>query len=78
MKTLDQMAAQGQAKLQRKAAAMAAAYNGAKNRMKEHFGLTPFSGTMKTNYNAGVDDAVYHAPDPTKWRDNWIAKVSGR
>lgn len=75
MKTLEQMVAQGQAKLQRKQATMATAYNAAKERAITNYGATPFNATMKANYGSGVRDAVYIAPDPTKWATNWRAKV---
>lgn len=74
MADIASMAAKGAAKLGRKASSMASSYNAAKSRMKSHFaGL--FGPTRTANYNAGVDAATYHAPDPTKWSENWQAKM---
>ena len=77
MKSLEEMAAQGKSKLDRRVTSMASNYNAAKGRAKEHYALTPFSARIKEEYNKGVDAAVYHAPDTTKWSTNWKAKMSG-
>jgi len=75
MKTIEEMVAQGQAKLTRKAAGMTTAYNAAKERAITNYNLTPFNATMKANYGSGVRDATYHPPDPGKWARNFAAKV---
>ena len=75
--SLEQMAAKGEGKLRRKASTMAMAYNAAKTRALAHYNEQPFSASMKTAYAAGVQEAEYHAPDPAKWRANWMAKVGG-
>lgn len=74
-KSLDEMASQGRAKLERKASSMASSYNAAKSRMKSGYGNTPFGPTRKSAYNAGVDGASYRAPDPDKWASNWAEKM---
>jgi len=76
MKTLDQMVAAGQAKLQRKLTTMGTAYNAAKERAVVGYNETPFNQTMKTNYQNGIREATYVAPDPAKWARNFRAKVS--
>ncbi|KKM88907.1 hypothetical protein LCGC14_1254140 [marine sediment metagenome] len=75
--TLEQMAAKGEAKLRRKSATMATAYNASKARAISNYNALPFTASMKTAYSAGVQEAEYIAPDPGKWRTNWMAKVSG-
>lgn len=72
---LEDMATKGEGKLSRKASSMAASYNAAKSRMKAHFATVGFGPTRTGNYNREVDAAVYKAPSPTKWRENWIAKM---
>jgi len=70
------MATEGAGKLTAKAADMATSYNAAKSRMKIGYGETPFGPARKSAYNSGIDRAVYHAPDPAKWRRNWEAKMA--
>jgi len=76
MATLAEMAAQGEAKLTAKATSMGASWTASKDRMKAGYGRTPFGATWKSNFNARVDAAVYKAPDPAKWRRNWLAKMA--
>lgn len=76
MLSLSEMAAKGERKLRAKAATMGSSYSAAKSRMKTNYGATPFGSTRKAAYNAGVDAAVYHAPDPAKWSANWSAKMA--
>ena len=75
MRTLEEMGSTGRTKLTDKASTMASSYTAAKSRMKDHFAKTPFGPTRKSAYNTGVDKAVWHAPDPSTWYDNWIAKM---
>lgn len=75
MRSLDEMASQGKAKLDRKAGSMASSYNAAKGRMKTGYGNTPFGPTRKSNYGAGVDAANYRT-DNEKWLRNWRAKMA--
>jgi hypothetical protein len=70
------MVAKGQAKLAAKSASMSSSWNAAKSRMQSNYGAMPFGPTRKSNYNAGVSAATYHAPDPNKWAKNWQAKMS--
>lgn len=76
MKSLQEMASQGAAKLRDKSASMASSYNAAKGRMVAGYGATPFGPTRKSNYSAGINRATYHAPDVDKWQRNWTAKMS--
>ena len=76
MKSLQEMAAQGASKLREKSGSMAASYNAAKGRMVEGYNSTPFGPTRKANYQRGVSNATYHAPDADKWQRNWSAKMS--
>lgn len=76
VRSLDEMASAGSAKLSRKAASMAASWAAAKGRMKSHYGNMPFGATRKSNYNSGVDAATYRAPDAAKWAENWKAKMA--
>lgn len=75
MPTIDEMAAKGSAKLTRKATSMKTSYDAAKARAKTHFGAVGFGPTRVANYNAGIDAAAYRAPSPSKWSDNWKAKM---
>lgn len=75
MADLNAMASKGAGKLQRKAGSMASSYNAAKSRMKAHYAAVGFGPTRTGNYNAGVDAAVWHAPDTAKWQENWLAKM---
>jgi len=70
------MASKGQAKLSAKASSMASSWNAAKGRMTSGYAATPFGPTRKSNYSAGINAAVYHAPDPGKWATNWRAKMA--
>lgn len=78
MTSLEEMASKGQAKLTGKASQMKASWEGAKSRMKSHYGAQPFGTTRKANFNAGLDRAVYRFDSAaiTKWRENWIAKMA--
>jgi len=76
MKTLAEMASQGATKLRTKAPTMASSWNAAKSRMSAGYAATPFGPTRKSNYQAGINAAVYHAPDVEKWQRNWTAKMS--
>ncbi len=69
------MAAKGQAKLQRKATQMANSYNAAKGRMVTGYQGAGFGPTRTAAYGAGVQAATYRAPDPAKWARNWSAKM---
>lgn len=71
-----EMAAKGQAKLQRKAGTMAASYNAAKGRMVTGYQGAGFGPTRTQAYSAGVQAATYHSPDPAKWARNWSAKMA--
>lgn len=73
---IGEMAAKGQAKLQRKAATMAASYNAAKGRMVQGYQGAGFGPTRTQAYAAGVQAAQYRAPDPAKWARNWSAKMA--
>lgn len=74
-KTLDEMASQGVTKLTTKAASMATSWGAAKSRMKTAFAAVGFGPTRTSNFNSMVDAATYRAPDPAKWRTNWLAKM---
>ena len=76
MKSLQEMASQGAAKLSAKGASMANSWNAAKGRMSAGYARTPFGPTRKSNYQAGINNATYHAPDAGKWQTNWTAKMS--
>jgi hypothetical protein len=70
------MAAKGQAKLQRKAQQMTASYNAAKGRMVAGYQGAGFGPTRTQAYQAGVQAAQYRTPDPAKWARNWSAKMA--
>ncbi len=70
------MAAKGQAKLQRKAGTMAASYNAAKGRMVTGYSAAGFGPTRTGAYRDGVQAANYKSPDPGKWARNWSAKMA--
>jgi len=76
MLSLAEMASKGQTKLSAKSASMASSWNAAKGRMSAGYAATPFGPTRKSNYSAGLNAAVYHSPDPSKWARNWTAKMS--
>lgn len=75
MATLEEMASKGEQKLRNKASSMAASWNAAKSRMSSNYTAVGFGPTKNSNYQAGITNATYHAPDPTKWRTNWLAKM---
>ena len=77
MKSLQEMASDGAAKLRDKSATMAASWNAAKGRMSAGYGATPFGPTRKANYQAGINAATYRAPDVEKWQRNWTANLFG-
>lgn len=74
-KSMEEMASQGEAKLRVKAASMASSWAAAKSRMKAGFAAVGFGATRTGNFNSMVDAATYRAPDPAKWRTNWLAKM---
>jgi len=76
VRSLEEMAAKGQAKLRAKSGTMASSYNAAKGRMKTNYGAMPFGPTRKAAYGTGVDAGTYRAPDPDKWARNWKAKMA--
>jgi len=76
VRSLAQMAAKGQRKLAAKVPTMKASYEAAKGRAKANYAALPFGPRRKAAYAAGIDAAVYMAPDPVKWARNWTAKMS--
>ena len=74
VRSLEEMASVGAAKMNRKAATMSSSWNAAKARMKTGYGTMPFGPTRKSNYSAGVDAAT-HRVDVEKWQRNWVAKM---
>jgi len=76
MATMNEMASKGQGKLTRRAATMAASYNASKGRAVTNYSAVGFGPTRTANYRAGVEAAVYIAPDPAKWARNWLAKMA--
>ena len=64
MPTIEEMAAKGQAKLQRKATTMAASYEAAKTRAVQNFQAVGFGPTRTSNYQAGVQAAQTERPIP--------------
>jgi len=75
-RTLDEMVSKGRAKFAAKVPVMKANYEAAKGRMKTNYGALPFGPRTKAAYGAGVDAAVYTAPDADKWARNWRARVA--
>ena len=75
MASIDEMANKGAAKLTRKASTMAASYDASKARAKSNFANVGFGPNRTAAYGAGIDAAVYRAPDPNKWKTNWLAKM---
>ncbi len=71
-----EMAAKGQAKLQRKSGQMATSYAASKGRATQNYAAAGFGPTRTQAYNAGVQSAQYKAPDPAKWARNWAAKMA--
>ncbi len=76
MKSIQEMAAQGQAKLSAKASLMASNYEAMKGNAVANYDQTPFGPNTKNAYRTGMAAGRYHAPDPAKWARNWVAKVS--
>ena len=74
--SLGEMAQKGQQKLAAKSASMAQSWNAAKGRMAAGYAACPFGPTRKSNFQAGINNAQYRAPDPNKWSQNWQAKMS--
>lgn len=73
--SLEAMASKGERKLTRKASSMAASYNASKPRAIQHFAAVGFGPNRVSAYTEGINAAEYRAPSPTKWRDNWLAKM---
>ena len=71
-RSLEEMAADGKSKLDRKAPTMKSNYDAAKTQMKRRFGEQPFGPATTDAYNRGVDAAEYRAPDTDLWKENWI------
>lgn len=71
-------------KYARKTAAGAAKWNAAKGRMAANYskGLAEFgiqvAPEIAASYSAGINAAQYRGGDPNKWRENFVAKMSGR
>lgn len=72
---ISDMAAKGQRKLSAKAGSMVASWNASKGRAAANFRAVGFGPTRTRNYEAGLASAEYHAPDPSKWARNWVAKM---
>jgi hypothetical protein len=72
---MEEMAQKGRDKLARKASSLASSYNAAKSRAIAHYGAVGFGPARTAAYSAGVNAATYHAPDPNKWAENWLAKM---
>lgn len=75
VRSLEDMAARGYAKMTAKASQMKTSWEGAKSRMKSHYSAQPFGPTRIANFSAGIDRGVYRV-DAEKWKTNWIAKMS--
>lgn len=75
---------ESKAKYARKTAAGAAKWNAAKGRMSQNYasgvarwlGQSP-SGTVVSNFQAGIAAANYRGGDPDKWERNTIAGLTG-
>ena len=76
MATIAEMAAKGQAKLQRKSATMASSYAASKTRASANYAAAGFGPTRVAAYQAGIAAATFTAPDPAKWARNWSAKMA--
>ena len=76
MRSLQEMAAKGAAKLNAKSATMAASWNAAKGRMNAGYQACPFGPTRKAAYSAGINAATYRTPDVAKWQRAWTEKMS--
>ena len=75
VRSLEEMASVGAAKMRRKAALMSSNWEGSKGRMKSNYGAMPFGPNTKAAYGAGVD-AGRHRVDVEKWAVNWRAGIS--
>lgn len=76
MASIAEMAAKGQAKLQRKGSQMASSYNASKGRAAANYAAVGFGPARVAAYQAGIQAATYRAPDPNKWATNWSAKMA--
>jgi len=74
--SIAEMAAKGQAKLQRKGTQMASSYNASKGRAAQNYAAVGFGPTRVAAYQAGIPAATFTAPDPAKWARNWSAKMA--
>lgn len=72
---IEDMAAKGASKLERKAGSMAASWAAARPRAIANFRAVGFGPARTRNYESGVNAATYRAPDASKWRTNWVAKM---
>ena len=73
--SLEAMASKGEAKLTRKQQQMINSWNAARGRMTDHYRAAGFGSTRTTNYTSGIQQANYPGSNPTKWRENWLAKM---
>jgi hypothetical protein len=72
---MEDMARRGQEKLARRAATMQSSWEAARGRMTQGYQAAGFGPTRTSNYNAGIQNARYRAPDPSKGARNWLAKM---
>ena len=72
---LEDMAAKGAEKLERRVDQMQRSWRAARPRMIEGFREVGFGPTRVANFETGINEATYRAPDPQKWRRNWLAKM---
>lgn len=75
-KSLEEMASKGKKKMDNKSSSMKTNYDAAKHMMKRRYGELPFGPQTTANYNKGVDDADYTAPDTDLWKEKWMAAMS--
>jgi len=73
--SLEALAAKGEAKLARKQQQMVNSWNSARNRMIDHYRAFGAGPTRTANYTSGIQQANYPGSNPTKWRENWLAKM---
>jgi len=73
--SIEEMAAKGKGKMDRKAPTMKLNYDSAKTMMKRRYGELPFGPITTDAYNKGVDAAVYVAPDTDLWKEKWMAAM---
>jgi len=73
--SLEALAAKGEAKLTRKQQQMVNSWNSARNRMIDHYRAFGAGPTRTANYTSGIQQANYPGSNPTKWRENWLAKM---